>query len=147
MEADLETNDSHYEAYADHAGTVVATVDDRGRLALLEHDEAAGRRPPLARVDEGADYLAAAREADADHAGLDVAFDGVLRVRHHTYRTENGRETTGYDVVVVATPVGDGGIDPGDGDWTPTWFDPAAIEVRVDGKAGSDLWLLVEYAT
>ena len=143
-----ETSENHYEAYADRAGTVVVgTVDDAGRLALLEHDAAAGRRPPLARVAAEADFLETAREAARRETGLPVTVDEVLRVRHHTYRTADGRETTGHDVVVAATPTGDGEVESGDGDWTPAWFDPAAVEVQAEGKAGDDLRLLVEYAT
>ncbi len=149
VEAAPETSESHYEAYADHAGTVVVgTVDDEGQLALLEHDEVDGRQPSFARVEEGADYAAAARDIVRQGTGLEVTLESVLRVRHHTYRTESGQETTGYDVVFAATPVDDGEIDPGAGhDWRPAWFDPAALSVQVDGKAESDLRLLVEYAT
>jgi len=146
VEADPETNEGHYEAYEDHAGTVVVGTVDDGRLALLEHDEVDDRRPSFTRVEEGGDYVTAAERIVRDGTGLDVRIDEALRVRHHTYRTDDGAETTGYDVVFTATPTGDGEVDPDAGhDWTPAWFE-LPIEVGVDGKAGSDLRLLVDHA-
>jgi len=148
VEREPEVNESHYAVYEDHAGTVVVgTTDERGRLALLERPESGGLAPSFARVESGADYLAAGREVVCDGTGLDVRIDAVVRVRGHVYRTPDGRETTGHDVLLAARPTGDGEIDPGAGhEWTPGWHDPATVSPSVGGKAGEDLTTFLERA-
>ena len=129
-----ETHQSHFEIYESIAGMAIAGVTDPdGRLVLLEHGQV--DRPALSytQVDPGEDFVAAARDVVAAGTGIEASIDELLRVRRCTYRSEDGEETTGYDVVFAASPVGDGDIDPEAGhDWTASWRDPATLDLPDD---------------
>lgn len=77
------------------SSSVRPTSEDDWRL--LERPESGGLAPSFARVESGADYLAAGREAVRDGTGPDVRIDAVVRVHGRVYRTPDGRETTGHD--------------------------------------------------
>ena len=134
VDAPTETHQSHYETFESAAGTAVAGVtDDDGRLLLLRHDEVDLPAVCFTVVDSGDDYVAAARDIIETATGVEATLDDVLRVRRCTYRSEDGTETTAWDVVFAASPVGDRTIDPEAGhDWTASWTDPETVELPDD---------------
>jgi hypothetical protein len=122
-----EVHQSHYDLYDSIAGMAVAGVtDDEGRLLLLQLDEAPVPTMPYARVAPGDDWVTAVEGAVRDTTDITVDVDGVRRVRRDTYRSEDGAETTGYDVVFTATPTGSLDCSDADGlscqrDWNARW--------------------------
>jgi hypothetical protein len=122
-----EVHQGHYDRYESIAGMAVAGVtDDEGRLLLLQLDEAPVPTMPYAQVAPGDDWVTAVEAAVVDTTDVPVDVDGVRRVRRDTYRSEDGAETTGYDVVFTATPTG--GLDCSDADglscqrdWNARW--------------------------
>ncbi|MWG34271.1 hypothetical protein GQS65_07170 [Halomarina oriensis] len=131
-----EVHQHHHDAYDDIAGYVVVGVTDpEGRLLVLEHDDAPYPHLCFTEVDHDEEYVEAARGIVTTATGVDATGDDVLRVRRSTYRAEDGRETSGYDVVFTASPVETTEIDPEAGhDWTASWRDPTTIDL----PAGED---------
>lgn len=106
-----EEHQGHFELYESIAGlAIVGVTDADDRLLLLEHEDAPYPTLPYGRVAPSDGWVATTRATVTDSTGVAVTVDDVRRVRHHTYRSETGEETTGYDVVVAASPEGDGDI-------------------------------------
>lgn len=147
VDTDPVENEDHFEVYDGVAGrAVVGVTDADGRLLVMEHPELPVPGLNTTVVEHGQDYVAAARDGVALGTGLDVAVDGVRRVRRQRPRHPDGRETEAYEVVFAATPTGDGEIDPDAGhDWTAAWRDPAAVELpdEADNEVLSDLRLFL----
>ena len=132
VDAPPEDHQNHFEVYESIAGMAIAGVTDGdGRLLLLEHEQAALPALSYTRVDPGEDFVAAARDVVVAGTGIEARIDEPLRVRRCTYRSEHGAETTGYDVVFGASPVGDGDPDAGH-DWTAAWRDPESVDLPDD---------------
>lgn len=131
VDAPPEDHQNHFEVYESIAGMAIAGVtDDDGRLLLLEHERVDLPALSYTQVDPGEDFVAAARAIVETGTGIEARIDDPLRVRRCTYRSEGGEETTGYDVVFAASPVGDDGIDPEAGhDWRAAWRDPATVDL------------------
>ena len=147
-----EEHQSHYELYEPIAGmAIVGVTDESGQLLLLEREGGSIPVLPYGRTDPGDDWVATARAAVADSAGVEVAIDGVRRVRRHTYRSKDGAETTGYDVVFAATPEDDRGVAEASGsryqeEWTAAWRDTATLDLPdgEDNDVLNDVRLFVE---
>ncbi|WP_256684872.1 hypothetical protein [Halococcus qingdaonensis] len=143
-----ETHQSHFELYESIAGlAIVGVTDADGRLLLLEHEDAPYPTLPYGRVAPADRWVATTRATVADSTGVAVTVDDMRRVRHHTYRSEADEETTGYDVVVAASPEGDGDIPAEAGqEWVPTWRDTATIDLpdEPDNDVLNDIRLFVD---
>jgi hypothetical protein len=143
-----EEHQHHFELYDSIAGTAVAGVtDENGRLLLMEHEQHETPILSFTRVEHGDDWITAARKIIETGTGVEATINEPLRVRHHTYRSETGEETTAYDVVFAATPVGDGEINPDAGhDWTSAWRDTATLDLpdNEDDDVVNDIRLFVE---
>ena len=126
-----EEHQGHFELYESIAGMAIAGVTDvDGRLLLLEHEDAPYPTLPYGQVAPAEGWIASTQATVTDSTGVAVTVDDVRRVRHHTYRSGVGEETTGYDVVVAASPDGDGDIPAESGqEWVPTWRDTATIDL------------------
>lgn len=126
-----EEHQGHFELYESIAGMAIAGVTDvDGRLLLLEHEDAPYPTLPYGQVAPAEGWIASTQATVTDSTGVAVTVDDVRRVRHHTYRSGVGEETTGYDVVVAASPDGDGDIQAESGqEWVPTWRDTATIDL------------------
>lgn len=103
-----------FERRADWAGVaVIGVLDDA--LLLVEVGDGHGWMLPNGPVEPGDDFAAvAARVAEAT-TGVAATATGVERVHRKTYRTDDGRETTGHHVVFRGRPTAgtDIGDDPG----------------------------------
>lgn len=134
-----EEHHDHFELYEPIAGMAIAGVTDAdGRLLLLEHEDAPYPTLPYGTVTPADDWVATTRETVTDSTGVAVTADGVRRVRHNTYRSETGEETTGHDIVFAASPDGDGDIPAESGQgWVPAWRDTATLDLP--DKPGNDV--------
>ncbi|WP_254545600.1 hypothetical protein [Halomarina pelagica] len=138
IDAPPEAHQGHFEVYEPIAGMAISGVTDAdGRLLLLRQEDERIPVLPYGQVSLDGDWVTAAREAVAVTTGVAVTIDGVVRVRRAAYRSETGAETTGYDVVFSATPVGDLDLSDATGlscrhEWSATWNAPDAIELPDD---------------
>jgi hypothetical protein len=143
-----EEHHDHFELYEPIAGMAIAGVTDAdGRLLLLEHEDAPYPTMPYGKVAPADDWVATTRERVADSTGVAVTVDEVCRVRHNTYRSETGKETTGYDIVFAASPDGDGDIPmKAERDWIPVWCDTATLDPpdEPDNDVLNDIRLFIE---
>ena len=147
-----EEHQGHYELYEPIAGmAIVGVTGEDGRLLLLRREDGAIPVLPYGWTRPGDDWMATARAAVADSTDIEVAIGGVLRVRRHTYRSETGAETTGYDVVFAATPEGDRNVSEVPGlscqeEWTAAWRDTAMLDLPDDENNDvlNDVRLFVE---
>ena len=147
VEESAEAHQDHFELYEPIAGmAIVGVTDGRGRLLLLEREDAPIPVLPYGRTEPGDDWVTTAREAVADSTDVEVAIEGVRRVRRHTYRSESGAETTGYDVVFAATPVDDGTDPNGGHDWRASWREMGTLDLPddPDNDVLNDIRLFVE---
>lgn len=126
-----EEHQNHFEVYEPITGMAIAGVTNaEGQFLLLEREDAPHPILPYARVAPDDDWVTSAKAAVTDSSGVAVTIDDVRRVRHHTYRSGTGEETTGYDVVFAAFPADDGEIPPDVGEnWTATWRDTDTLEL------------------
>jgi hypothetical protein len=143
-----EEHHNHFELYEPIAGMVIAGVTDAdGRLLLLGHEDAPYPTLPYGKVTPADDWVATTRATVADSTGVAVTVDDVRRVRHNTYRSKAGEETTGYDVVVAASSDGDGDllVEP-EQEWIPTWRDTATLDLpdEPDNDVLNDIRLFVD---
>jgi hypothetical protein len=143
-----EEHRSHFELYEPIAGMAIAGVTDvDGRLLLLEHEDAPHPTMPHGQVAPANDWVATTRAAVGDSTGVAVTVDGVRRVRHHTYRSGTGEETTGYDIVFAASSDGGSDISSKAGqDWIPAWRDTATLDLpdEENNDVLNDIRLFVE---
>jgi hypothetical protein len=142
-----EEHRSHFELYESIAGMAVAGVTDGDRLLVVEREDAPYPTLPYGQVAPTDDWIATMREAVMDTTGVGVTVDDVCRVRHNTYRSGTGGETTGHDVVFAASPDEDTGTDPDAGhDWTAAWRDTATLDLPNDegNDVLNDIRLFVE---
>lgn len=152
IDAPPEEHQSHFEMFKSVAGTAVAGVTDvDGRLLLVKHEATESLVLPFTRVEHGDDWFVVARKAVADSTDIDVTIGEPIRVRHCTYRSEAGEETTDYDVVFTATPEGDRDVSDVPGvscqdDWSAAWHDPTTLDLsdNEDDDVVSDIRLFVE---
>jgi hypothetical protein len=143
-----ETHQNHFELYEPIAGMAIASVTDvDSRLLLLEHEDAPYPTLPYGKVAPADGWVATTRSTVTDSTGVVVTVDDVRRVRHHTYRSEAGEETTGYDVVFAASPErsGDTALETRQG-WVPAWRDTATIDLpdEPDNNVLNDIRLFVD---
>ncbi|MFD1513771.1 hypothetical protein [Halomarina rubra] len=135
VEKPPEVHQDHYDLYDPIAGMAVAGVtDDDGRLLLLQLEDAPIPTMPYGKVSPGDDWVETVREAVHDATDVAVTVDGVRRVRSGTYRSEDGEETTGYDVVFAASPESDRDCSEATGlscqrEWSARWADPAGLDL------------------
>lgn len=98
----------------DGVAVVGATTDD-GDLLLAKLADGHGWMLPNGPVEPGDDYLVAAAHWAESMTGVAIAVDGIEHVHRKHYRTDSGRETTGYHVVLRGSPVDGTAVadDPG----------------------------------
>jgi ADP-ribose pyrophosphatase YjhB (NUDIX family) len=148
IDAPPEEHQNHFEMYEPVEGTVIEGVaDENDRLLLLEHEQAETPALSHTKVEHGNDWVTAARRIVEEGTGVEATIDEPLRVRHHTYRSETGDETAGYDVVFAASLDGDGEISPDAGhDWTAAWRDTVTLDLPddEDNDVLNDIRLFVE---
>lgn len=152
IDAPPEEHQNHFEIYEPIAGmAIVGVTNADGRLLLLKHEQTESLVLPHTRVEHGDDWVATARKAVTDSTGISVTADAMCRVRHETYRSEAGEETTGYDVVFTATPEGDRDVSEVPGlscqdDWTAAWRDTTTLDLSddEDNDVVNDIRLFVE---
>src|SRR5699024_9067271 len=134
IDTPTEEHQNHFEVYGPIAGMAIAGVTDtEGQLLLLEREDAPHPIVPHGQVTHTDEWATIAREAVADSAGITVSVADVLRVRHNTYRSETGEETTGHDVVFAASPTTHETDPETDHAWTAVWRDPATLDLPDDG--------------
>lgn len=152
----------HFDLYGPIDGmAVVGTTNDTGEVLLLVNRNAGQAMLPYGRVEFGADYATVGQQSIEELTGVAVGINGVTRVRRKRYRPEDGgtesapgsgdRETTGYDVVFRASPVGDRAVmddsDIGDrnDDWEVGWFDAVPVDTdTVNGAVVADVRLFLD---
>lgn len=147
VDASPVEHQDHFERYESIAGVVVTGVtDDRGRVLVLEHDQHEIPMLPYAEVGHDEEWVAAARGAVATWTGVEATIDEPVRVRHHTYRSGMGEETTGHDVVFAASPETTGRDPDTDHEWTAAWRDGSTLDLPADpdNDVLNDIRLFVE---
>lgn len=146
-EGDVDTDERTYthetgdHCEADAVGRAVIGVTDADGSLLLVVDPAEGHALlPNETVASGEDWAAVGRERIAGMAGLEVALDGIVRVRRveHVVEGEAERRTTHHVVfgasVDESRPPLDGLCD--DNPWELRWCDDLPVEDD-DGGTGS----------
>ena len=143
----------HFEMYEPIDGMAITGVtDDEGKVLLLVDREAGNAVLPYGRVEPGGDWAAVARRRTEELTGVAVSIDGPVRVRRNRYRPEDDdddRETTGYDVVFRASPVGDEAATAEvgtceDNHWEAVWVTATPDGVDADGDVLADIRLFVD---
>lgn len=132
----------HFEVYEPVEGMVIVGVTDDDGAVLVAYDESV---PvwllPHATVERDEDWAAVARREIESQTGVEIEIDGIELVRRKRYRSEDDRQTTGYDVVFRASPAADEtpseNVDVvGEHDWDFGWFEEVP---EGDNEAGSDV--------
>lgn len=131
----------HCEATA--AGrAIVGVTDDDGRLLLLVNRDEEHAVLPNETVDADEDWAAAGRRRVEEMAGIDVALDGVERVRRveHVVEDEGAPPDTTHHVVFGASPASDATLDGlcEDNDWEMGWHDGLPVEDEDDDAGALD---------
>ena len=153
IEKPSEEHEHHFEMYEPIQGVaIVGVTNDADEVLLLVDREAGHAVLPYAKVDPDEDWATVARRKTEELTGVAVSLDGTERVRRKQYRPEEGgddRETTGYDVVFSASPVGDEAATAAvgtceDNHWEAAWVDGIPADVDADGDVADDIRLFVE---
>lgn len=141
--------DADYCEATDAGRAIVGVTDDAGRLLLLVNRGEEHAILPNERVDDGEDWAAVARNQVEELAGIDVALDGVERVRRveHVVEDDGTPPRTTHHVVFGASPAGSTALGDlcEDNDWEIGWHDELPVAAE-DDDAGvlDDVRLFLE---
>lgn len=125
---------------ADAVGRVVVGVSDpAGRYLLQVSDADEVALLPNATVDDGDSFLAAARRAVADLAGVTPTVEGPERARRVEHVTGDGslHNATHHVTVRASVDREAPAASTGNEGWTAGWYDE--VPVKVEGKSGDAL--------
>lgn len=120
---------------------VVGITDDEGALLLLVQPTAEHAVLPHATVDPDDDWAAAARAHVEALTGLEIAIDGVRRVRRveHVVSGEDAPRETTHHVVLAGSVPGSAPTTTGlceDNDWEVGWYRTAPVDLTAADTTG-----------